>query len=172
MHCRSCWKSMIKNTQKEKTQLDIWIQINQIYNISKPKGLIQSYIIKANISTNVLFIGIIIWPTIIGLLLLDNQYFYLWIIIVLVLYITLLVIINNKVLQDNYSNNDIYNLLVPAFIITCQTELLLATNVFVTSGCYSALQIFQQSCSQSFADKFTKLAIINHKIISILRRRK
>ena len=101
---------MIKNTQKGTSQLDRWIQINQIYNISKPKGLIQSYIIKANIPTNVLFIGIIISPTIIGLLLLEDQYFYLWMILALVLYFTLIVIFSDKILQANYSNNDLYDL--------------------------------------------------------------
>jgi hypothetical protein len=100
---------MIKNTLKNMTQLDIWIQINQIYNISKPKGLIQSYIIKANIPTNMLLIGIILSPTITGLLLLENKYFYLWMILVLVLYFTLIVIFSDKILQNNYTNNAIYD---------------------------------------------------------------
>jgi len=98
---------MIKNI--DMTQLDIWIQINQIYNISKPKKIIQSYIIKANIPTNILFIAIIVSPTITGLLLLENKYFYLWMILVLVLYFTLIVIFSDRILQANYTNNAIYD---------------------------------------------------------------
>ena len=49
---------MIKNTLKDMTQLGIWIQINQIYNTIKARELIQSYIIKANIPTNILVITI------------------------------------------------------------------------------------------------------------------
>lgn len=103
-------KIMIKNRLKDMTQLDIWVQINHIYNISKPRGLIQNYVIKANIPTNILFIAIILCPAIFGLLVLDNQYFYLWMIIVLVLYFTVLVIFSDKILQANYTDNDIYDL--------------------------------------------------------------
>ena len=95
------------------------------------------------------------------------------------LHLVIMVLIQRGYLKYQGDKVEHQNLLKPSkiqdlytAITSPQTELPLTAIIFVTRRCLSALQIFQQSCSQSFADKFTKLAIINHKIISILRRRK
>jgi len=89
------------------TKLDKWIQINNIYNHSKPKRLLQDYILNGNFKANMLFIVILISPAIAGLLLLENRYFYLWMILVVVFYVSLIVALSDRFIQPVYMEHDI-----------------------------------------------------------------
>ena len=91
-------------------QLQKWITLNRLYDESNPSWIRFKLIMDKNMISTAFYSLYIISPPIIGLLLLSSTNFYLWMLLIYIIYLQLLIFLNNRMLYPSFKTHDLMDL--------------------------------------------------------------
>ena len=92
------------------TQLQKWIEINQLYDQSSPGWIRFKLALNRNFFSTMFYSLYIVSPPIIGLLILSATNFYLWMLLIYIIYLQLLIFFNDRMLYPSFKTNELMDL--------------------------------------------------------------
>jgi hypothetical protein len=92
------------------TQLQKWITLNRLYDESCPGWIRFKKALGRNIISHMFYTLYLISPLIIGLLIVFSKNFYLWMLVITIVYLQLLVYINDRMLYPAFKVYDLMDL--------------------------------------------------------------